>query len=163
LLQSPPAALRQGIARKAVDHVDVVAVQVVEVKVLAPVAARGPQTGNRAGGCRPCSRSRCICSCSGCSLGPCSHPITQSPPAALSQGIAWEAVDHEVVVDVLAIVVVVVAWVLAPIQSPKSPPAALSQRIARAAVDHEVVVEVLAPSHHPRPSDRKSRGRLSTM
>jgi hypothetical protein len=70
---SPPAALRQGIARAAVDHV-------VGIEVLAPVTTRGPQTGSRAGGCRPCS----------CSGSPCS-------------------------------------------------------------------------SHHPRPSDRESRGRLSTM
>jgi hypothetical protein len=34
---SPPAALRQGIARAAVDHV-------VAVEVLAPVTTRGPQT-----------------------------------------------------------------------------------------------------------------------
>jgi hypothetical protein len=46
---SPPAALRQGIAQGAVDHV-------VGIEVLAPVPTRGPQTGNRAGGSRPCSR-----------------------------------------------------------------------------------------------------------
>jgi hypothetical protein len=46
LFQSPPAALRQGIARTAVD-------QEVEVGVLAPVTTRSPQTGNRAAGSRP--------------------------------------------------------------------------------------------------------------
>jgi hypothetical protein len=45
LFQSPPAALRQGIARAAVDHV-------VDVAVLAPVTIRGPQTGKRADGSR---------------------------------------------------------------------------------------------------------------
>jgi hypothetical protein len=53
LVLSPPAALRQGIAREAVNHI-------VAVVFVVPVAARGPQTGNRAGGCRLCSRrSRC--------------------------------------------------------------------------------------------------------
>jgi hypothetical protein len=46
LFQSPPAALRQGIARRAVDHV-------VDVEVLVPVTTRGPQTGNRADGSPP--------------------------------------------------------------------------------------------------------------
>jgi hypothetical protein len=76
--QSPPAALSQGIARTAVDHV-------VVVEVLAPITTRGPQSGYRAGGSRPCSRSRSTCS---------NH---QLPPAALSQGIARTAVDHVVV------------------------------------------------------------------
>jgi hypothetical protein len=48
LLQSPPAALRQGITLKAVNHV-------VNVVVLAPISTRGPQTGNRVGGSRPCN------------------------------------------------------------------------------------------------------------
>jgi hypothetical protein len=116
LFQSPPAALRQGNVRAAVDHV-------VDGEVLAPVAARGPQTGKRADGSQPCSRR-----CSSLALplpittrGPqsgyraggsrpcgrrrrscfCSNP--QSPPAALSQGIAREAVDHVVVVEDLAL------------------------------------------------------------
>jgi hypothetical protein len=55
---------------------------------------------------------------------------------ALRQGIAREAVDNVVVVDVLAV------WVLAPIQSP---PAALRQGIARDVVDREVAVAVLDP------------------
>jgi hypothetical protein len=73
LLQSPPAALRQGIARAAVDHVveDEVLAPVTTrgpdrenartavdhvvdvVEDLAPVTIRGPQTGNRADGSRP--------------------------------------------------------------------------------------------------------------
>jgi hypothetical protein len=73
LLQSPPAALRQGIARPVVDHevgVDVNVVKreasplakssflgpvdhVVDVELFVPVTTRGPQTGNRAGGSRP--------------------------------------------------------------------------------------------------------------
>jgi hypothetical protein len=39
----PPAALRQGIAREAVDH------EVAVVDVVGLVATHGPQTGNRAG------------------------------------------------------------------------------------------------------------------
>jgi hypothetical protein len=49
LLQSPPAALRQGIVWTAVDHV-------VNVDVLAPVTTRSPQTGNGTDGSRPRSR-----------------------------------------------------------------------------------------------------------
>jgi hypothetical protein len=159
LILSPPAALRQGIARAAVDHVVAVEVvdHVVAVEVLAPVTTRGPQTGNRAGGCRPCSCSRCTCS-----WGPCSHPITQSPPAALSQGVARAAVDHVVVVGVLAPVTTrgpqtgnraggcqlcgrsrcTCSW--GPCSHPitQSPPAALRQGIARDVVDHEVEVDV---------------------
>jgi hypothetical protein len=74
LLQSPPAALRQGIAGTAVDHVvnvDVLAPvtpaalrqgiartavdHVVNVEVLAPVTTRDPQTGNREDSSQPCS------------------------------------------------------------------------------------------------------------
>jgi hypothetical protein len=53
LFQSPPAALSQGIAQTVVDHV-------VKVEVLAlhlPITTRGPQSGYRADGSRPCSQS----------------------------------------------------------------------------------------------------------
>jgi hypothetical protein len=77
LLQSPPAALRQGIPRTAVDHV-------VDVDVLAPVTSRGPQTGNRADGILTLALAL---------------PVTltlSSPPSRRRGDAVWEVILHSV-------------------------------------------------------------------
>jgi hypothetical protein len=138
LFQSPPTALGQGNARAAVDHV-------VDGEVLAPVTTRSPQTGKRADGSQPCSRR-----CSSLAL---SFPITTcGPQSGYRAGGSRPCGRH---------------GRSCSCSNPQSPPAALSQGIAREAVDHVVAVEDLAlapiPNHHPRPSVRVSRGRQLTM
>jgi hypothetical protein len=122
---SPPAALSQGMARTAVDHE-------IDVEVLPPVTTRGPQTGNRADGSRPCSRCHCL---------------FQSPPAALQQGIAQTAVDHEVDVEVLALVTT---------RGPQSRNRADGSRPCSR-------FGCPCSCHHPRPYYRELRGQQSTM